>query len=67
MMNEYRMLLLWWEATVRAFVGDKVRTQAGETAEKVIITSIFAAGAIAIGAIIVNKFTGKAESIPTGP
>ena len=37
----------------------------GETTEKVIITAIFAALALAVGAIIVAKVTGKAESIPT--
>jgi hypothetical protein len=37
----------------------------GEVTEKVIITAIFAALAIAIGAIIVAKVTAKANSIPT--
>ena len=41
------------------------RDERGETTEKVIITAIFAALAIAAGAIIVAKVTGKAESIPT--
>lgn len=35
------------------------------TTETVIITAIFAALALAVGAIIVAKVTGKAESIPT--
>jgi hypothetical protein len=38
----------------------------GEVTEKVIIVAIFAALAIAAGAIIVAKVTTKAESIPTG-
>ena len=37
----------------------------GETTEKVIITAIFAALALAVGAIIVLKVTQKANSIPT--
>ncbi len=37
----------------------------GETTEKVIITAIFAALAIAVGAIIVAKVTQKANAIPT--
>ena len=41
------------------------RDERGETTEKVIITAIFAALALAAGAIIVAKVTGKAESIPT--
>lgn len=67
MFNEYRVLLMWWEATVRSVVGDRVRDEAGEVAEKVIITATFVAGAIVISAIIINKFTSKANSIPTGP
>ena len=40
----------------------------GEVTEKVIIVAIFAALAIAAGAIIVAKVTAKANSIPTdGP
>jgi hypothetical protein len=37
----------------------------GETTEKVIITALFAALALAVGAIIVLKVTNKANSIPT--
>jgi hypothetical protein len=37
----------------------------GETTEKVIITAMFAALALAAGAIIVLKVTQKANSIPT--
>lgn len=39
--------------------------QRGEITEKVIITAIFAALALAVGAIIVAKVTNKANSIPT--
>ena len=35
----------------------------GEITEKVIIIAVFAALAIAVGAIVVSKVTGKAESI----
>jgi hypothetical protein len=37
----------------------------GEVTEKVIIVAIFAALAIAAGAIIVTKVTAKANAIPT--
>lgn len=37
----------------------------GEVTEKVIIVAVFAALAIAAGAIIVAKVTAKANSIPT--
>lgn len=37
----------------------------GETTEKVIITAVFAALALAVAAIIVFKVTSKANSIPT--
>ncbi len=38
----------------------------GDVTEKVIIVAIFAALAIAAGAIIVTKVTAKANAIPTG-
>lgn len=41
------------------------RDERGEVTEKVIIVAIFAALAIAAGAIIVAKVTAKANSIPT--
>lgn len=39
------------------------RDDAGSVVEKVVLTAIFAALAIAIGAIIVAKVTAKANSI----
>lgn len=67
-MNEYRALMLWWEATVRSlFTGDRERNEAGYTAEQVLMTAILAGGAIVIAGIIVTKFTSSANSIPTGP
>lgn len=41
------------------------RDDRGEVTEKVIITAIFAALAIAAGAIIVAKVVAKANSVPT--
>jgi len=46
-----------WDATRKG--------EHGEVTEKVIIVAIFAALAIAAGAIIVTKVTAKANSIPT--
>lgn len=42
------------------------RDERGDIVQTVIITALFAAAAIAICAIIITKFTGKAESISTG-
>lgn len=41
------------------------RDERGEIAQTVIIIAVLAAAAIAITAIIVKKFTDKANSIPT--
>ncbi|MGO9873845.1 MAG: hypothetical protein ACLPVY_08595 [Acidimicrobiia bacterium] len=46
-----------WERTCR--------DERGDVTEKVIIVAIFAALAIAAGAIIVTKVTAKANAIPT--
>jgi hypothetical protein len=40
--------------------------EAGTVVEKVILTAIFAALAIGVGAIIVSKVTSKANSIDLG-
>lgn len=40
------------------------KDERGETTEKVIITAVFAALALAVAAIIVYKVTAKANSIP---
>jgi hypothetical protein len=49
---------LWMTWTARL-----VRDEEGSVVEKVILTAIFAALAIAVGAIIVAKVTAKANSI----
>ncbi len=70
MLNEYRVMMLFWEATVRSLLNPhgRSRNETGAvSAEQVIITATLAAGAIVIGAIIVTKFTDKANTIPTGP
>lgn len=51
-------------AFTRAFVSSRiVRDEEGSVVEKVILTAIFAAVAISVGAIIVAKVTSKANSI----
>ena len=52
---------LWTYAMVRVEMAK--HDERGEITEKVIIIAIFAALAIAVGAIIVAKVTGKAETI----
>jgi hypothetical protein len=58
-------------AVLWAFLRAKTRSaggwnEQGTVVEKVILTAIFAALAIAIGAIIVAKVTAKANSIDLG-
>ena len=43
------------------------RNERGEIEQVTILKGLFAAAALAIGAIIVAKFTGAANDIPTGP
>jgi hypothetical protein len=50
-------------AMVRVRVVESWRSEEGSAVEKVILTAIFAALAIAVGAIIVAKVTAKANSI----
>lgn len=63
-MNELTYVMCLWERT-------KIRMRQlrdddrGEVTEKVILVAIFAALAIAVGAISVVKVTEKANSIPT--
>lgn len=60
--HQVAFLLAWADVTARRLA----RSERGAaTTETVIITAIFAALALAVGAIIVAKVTGKAESIPT--
>ena len=54
--------LVW---VLRARLSEGRTDERGEITEKVIITAIFAALAIAAGAIIVTKVTTKAQAIPT--
>jgi hypothetical protein len=51
--------------TLRARWDATRHDERGDVTEKVIIVAIFAALAIAAGAIIVSKVTAKANSIPT--
>jgi hypothetical protein len=61
-MLPHQVLLLWsyLQARTRAAGG---WNENGTVVEKVILTAIFAALAIAVGAIIVTKVTAKANSI----
>ena len=52
---------LWAYAMVRVEMAK--HDERGEITEKVIIIAVFAALAIAVGAIVVAKVTSKAESI----
>ena len=46
-------------------VSDARRNERGEVTAQVILIAVFAALAIAVGAIIVTKVTDRANSIPT--
>jgi hypothetical protein len=58
---------IWWYmravCSQLGLSGRLDRGEEGSVVEKVILTAIFAALAIAIGAIIVSKITAKANSI----
>jgi hypothetical protein len=60
-LNEMRVIAAMIATRLTAHRTD----ERGEVTEKVIMTAIFAALAIAAGAIIVAKVTAKANSIPT--
>jgi hypothetical protein len=57
----FALAIAWGRATANRIRSD----ERGEVTEKVIIVAIFAALALAVGAIIVAKVTAKANSIPT--
>lgn len=59
------VLIQYLVALARHRVALTKADERGEITEKVIITAIFAALALAVGAIIVAKVTDKANSIPT--
>ncbi|HUC36257.1 MAG TPA: hypothetical protein VMR97_03955 [Acidimicrobiales bacterium] len=65
MLDELRVLTWYLRIVIeRSALLDRVdRSEEGSVVEKVILTAIFAALAIAIGAIIVSKVTAKANSI----
>lgn len=53
----------WWYLQARLQTTGRARSDEGSVVETVILTAIFAALAIAVGAIIVAKITAKAHSI----
>lgn len=61
-MTTIEMVMLWHYAQNRLRQAG-VRDDEGSVVEKVILTAIFAALALAVGAIIVAKVTAKANSI----
>ena len=56
-------LQLLWEFARGGLRSIQARDERGSTVETVILTAVFAALAIAVGAIIVIKVTAKAHSI----
>ena len=63
-MIEVQVLKAWLMAKADEQV--QRRDECGDVTQTVILVALFAAAAITISAIIINKFTGKANSIPTG-
>ena len=63
-MSELRFIS-YRDAALASTLGRTRDDERGDVTEKVIIVAIFAALAIAAGAIIVSKVTAKANSIPT--
>ena len=67
-MIEVQILMFYLHALRQSLLEGRRRNERGAvTPEQVILTAIFAGGAIVIGTIIVTKFTARANSIPTGP
>ena len=64
MFVELATLRCMW-AFARMRLREMHEDERGEVTEKVILVAIFAALALAAGAIIVSKVTAKANSIPT--
>jgi hypothetical protein len=60
-----QIVVIWTYLRARAGVSGGF-DEAGTVVEKVILTAIFAALAIAVGAIIVTKVKAKANSINLG-
>lgn len=56
-------IIAMWTYLRTRFVDQSVCVDEGSVVEKVILTAIFAALAIAVGAIIVTKVTNKVNSI----
>jgi hypothetical protein len=64
-MPTHQIMILWAYLRSRAGISGGWN-EAGTVVEKVILTAVFAALAIAVGAIIVTKVTAKANSINLG-
>lgn len=60
-MTEITVLTAWLMSQLRT----RPERERGEITQTVIIVALFAAAAIAISVIIIDKFTSKATSIPT--
>jgi hypothetical protein len=66
-MSEIQQLIAWVSAYAQD-IREKARADergAADLATTVILIALFAAAAIAIATIIITKFTGKANEIPT--
>jgi hypothetical protein len=64
MVDEVRIMWLYLRVLMHRMSSERInRSEEGSVVEKVILTAIFAALAIAIGAIIVSKVTAKANTI----
>ena len=63
-MNELAVWRQWMDAHWH-LLRNRQHDERGDITQTVIIVAVFAAAAIAISAIIINKFTSKANSIPT--
>jgi hypothetical protein len=59
--------MTWLLMVLREHTQRQTRDERGEIEQVTILKGLFAAAALAIGAIIIAKFTGAANDIPTGP
>ena len=65
-MSEIQVWKSWLSAKVASEIRNPRHDERGDIVQTVILTALFAAAAIAIAAIIITKFTNKANTIPTG-
>ena len=63
--HEILVVRAWMASAITQFKATRDERGAVELGTVVVLGAIIVTGAIAIGAILINKFTGTAKGIPT--